>query len=210
MAQNKKSPQEELVLNKIPLEEKKKKKKKRFFILLFSIIGFFVLCGVALALILSSQTPLKKSNITNLNVTIDPIVVTSQGENHINGAQKFSFGENEEKNKECSAHIEVLLNYQQYIYYSYGFENNGTTNVKIKLDVSLDKIENASLSYSVNDGEVKGDINQNITELTIKPEEKTNIKVFMKIDNINEDAIIKGTFHLFLSEEVFNDEQNNW
>lgn len=185
-------------------EERKKKKRKKFLILLFVVIGFFVFGGTGLGIALKMRESYVWTSPTRLDVVIDPIIATGNGETHINGAQRFTFGETTDP-KAYNTHIEARISYGQQIYYDYLLTNNGTTDVGIKLDLDVEQKNNATITYCVNDGEIKL-AEQNILDCLSNPNNTIHLKVFIRINDPNEDAYVKGVLILSLTEEGVEDD----
>lgn len=178
--------------------EKRKHRRKKLF-LLFSVIGFFLLGGVTIGVISIIRTNQVDTPVTKLEVLIDPILVTENSEQHINGGAQFVFGLDQES-ESISTQIERAIDYGEYICYCYELKNSGHFEVEVMLNLNVEQKVNTEITHKIDDGEINS-TNQSIFNAVCSPNTTKKITIYIKIDNPIEDAYIKGSLILSLTEK---------
>jgi len=193
--ENKIKKQDKNLVNHV-LDNIDKNSKKGNVLLTISIASFVVLFLSVFVVFLVLRLSMPK---TALECTIDPIIVSNYGENHLESARVFTFGRDSNE-KTYNTNIETKLTNSQYMIYAYKFNNKGKTDVALKLDLTMQTKENVLITF-IDDGTEKEYHDGVILNVIISPDEKINFKVIMRIDNSDNDATAKGKFVLNLEEK---------
>ena len=176
-------------------EETTKKKKKRRFFWIFFVTAFvavsFSVVGVGLYM------RYREESFYMVNITIDPMVVDERGETHVSGGN-FSCSDTDSA-EHYLINLEVLLSYNQYFVYKCKIENRSTSDLDFSFEISTEQQTNSLISYKIDDG-AETTYTQMVENLSIEKYHATYLYVFIKIDDMDLSAYIKGNFSIYVSE----------
>ena len=131
-------------------------------------------------------------------ITIDPIVVSPQGENHINSAQIYTLASRFDS-KEYTSNIEVGLTHNQYFVYKCTFSNNCDKYFNAQLSVNTQMLQNTLISYSIEDGAETAYIDK-LDDIIISPNGKLLVYIYVRIDNPDDNAYVLGTMTISIAQ----------
>ncbi|MBQ7453352.1 MAG: hypothetical protein IJS68_03750 [Clostridia bacterium] len=177
-------------------EEEKKKKKKRRFFWIFFIAGFFVISFSAVAVGIYLKYEGEASFL--VAITIDPIVVDSRGETHVNGGSVFSFNDTE-SSEHYLTDLEVMLSYKQYFIYKCTIENKNTEKLDMSFKVECTQITNGQISYQIDDGP-ETPYTEMVENVSIEPNKTRVVWLIFRIADMDYSSYIKGQLTLYINE----------
>lgn len=175
-------------------DDEKKKRKKRFFWIFFMVSFVTVAFGaIGVGLYLRYQ----ETVVYMISLTIDPMVIDARGETHVGGGA-YSFNDTESA-EHYLTDLEVMLSYNQYFVYKCTITNKSSNNLDMSFEVSSDQKENCLLSYTI-DEQPEAPYDQKVENISIQSYQKIVLYVFIKIDDMDQNAYIKGQLSINISE----------
>ena len=155
---------------------------------------------VVLVVLLSTGIIIKsyKSVQHKIEITIDPVVVSHLGEDHVNSAQHFTLGP-KDKEKRWISKIEVGLTHNQSFVYNCMVNCNGKKPFDIDLNISIDQLDNIAIFYQIND-EDEFVYTEGLCDLFVGSGENLSIKIIIRIIDQDKSAYVSGNMSISASE----------
>jgi len=181
---------------KVDTEEAKKKKKKRRFFWIFFMVGVVVVSFAAVGAGLYMKY--SEKDVFLISITVDPMVVDSRGETHVSGGKTITF-EDVNSAQHSLDNLEVMLSYNQYFVYKCSISNRSNKNVSLSFEVSTTQKDNCSLSYLIGGG-AELPYTEKVEDVQIAPGQTLSLCVLIRIDDMDYNSYIKGTFSIYVNE----------
>lgn len=163
-------------------------------------IAVLIFVVLSVALIVGILLKHNKEVSGKIEITIDPVVASTQGETHVNGGQRIKFNKIDEK-EYYVANIEVDLKYNQYFIYNCKIKNNSSKKLYYDFSFEDEVCQNVTISYEV-EGQVETPYTEEVQGLEVEQNQTVILKIYFKITNMDYNAAVRGHYHFCISDKA--------
>ena len=161
-------------------------------VLIFVVLSISVLVGVLLRH--------KAESSAKVKIVIDPVVVSEQGDTHVNGGQLINFNKINETEKYV-ANIDVVLSYNQYFVYNCKVTNSSKKKLYYSFEFESTVCQNATVTYKI-DSQGEEAYAEALENLEIEDGQIVMLKIYFKVTDPDYNATIKGAYNFSISEKA--------
>ena len=163
---------------------------------------FIILAMVVFSTATVVGVSLKYSNEVSslVSIAIDPIVVSPQGETHVDGGQFLNFNKNHQS-EEYTANVDIFLNYNEYFIYDCKIKNNSNETLYYSFDLKVEVCQNATISYVLNDQDEIVYVDT-IKDNELAAKQTIVLKIYFKVNDPDHNASLKGQINFDINNKA--------
>lgn len=161
-------------------------------------IYFVVLASIVLIIAITMGVFLgvKSKPSSKVSITVDPIVVSSEGETHVDGGQLLRYNDN--KVEKYTANIDIGLSYGQYFIYDCKIQNDSDSELCYSFELNNEVCENAVITYSIDDQAEVGYF-EPVENCYLNTKQTVVLKIYFRVIDENENALVRGKYEFNIS-----------